>query len=99
MAISLVFSADKMSIMDNKAQDQFQQGLVGLILFHSQRPSQPSYPLLTKKTREENSHKSAFTGGKPMQGASWAGAPSALESFHSAIIIYLDTFAGPDYSR
>lgn len=30
MAISLVFSADKMSIMDNKAQDQFQQGLVGL---------------------------------------------------------------------
>jgi len=30
MAISPVFSADKMRIMDNKVQDRFQQGLAGL---------------------------------------------------------------------
>lgn len=95
------FSADKMKIMDNKVQDQFQQGLVGLPystvqgylnqVFHHLQWRQGKRPATNLLSLVENQCKEHHPPG--------VSIISALKSFHMVIVTYLDTFTGPDHSR
>lgn len=103
MAISPVFSADKMSITDNKVQDQFQQGLVGSYsivkghlhqVFHCLQRKWGKRPATNLLSLVENQCKEHHP---PIMGMSTIHL--CTQNFHCAFIIYLATFAGLDYSR
>lgn len=88
----------KTSVKDNKFQDQFQQGLIGLSYSIVKGHFDQVFHCLPWEEGKRTSHKSALTGEKPL---SWSWAPSMpwKVSILSLLCIWIHLLGLSDHSR